>query len=318
MAYKNIPNRPGWQFKDNPTEPTGNSPFRPLWLKQTGGVRTTGSTQVYTECKKTDDPDGTNRGEISATFYNKEVKPASFFSALPAVGGGAGINPDFANVVALVNATGDVSGSFLTLYATDASNQNITVSARNGLATEAHDGVTKFQSFAMEGNGSTYLLDAFSNGVTGGMLGSGEFTMECWCYPIENGNFELMSTRQSAIQQTGSGIGLMMNTTTNELRLIRGNTENATSGTALNIGAWNHVAVSRDASNNVRAFVNGALGLTVTDTQNYVDEALTIMEAQAYNGGARWKGYVEDVRITKGECLYTEAFSPPTEAFPTS
>ena len=80
MAYISIPNRPGWQFKDDPTNPGFSR--SPLHNKQTGGVRTTGSTQVYVETKKSTDPDGTNRGEISATFYNKEVKPASFFSGL--------------------------------------------------------------------------------------------------------------------------------------------------------------------------------------------------------------------------------------------
>ena len=88
MAYKDIPGRSGWQFKDDPANP-GNKQTA-LFNKQNAGIRTTGLTQVYTETKKSTDPDGKNRGEISATFYNKEVKPASFFSSLPSVGGGGG------------------------------------------------------------------------------------------------------------------------------------------------------------------------------------------------------------------------------------
>ena len=88
MAYKNIPNRAGWQFKDDPVNPANKQTA--LFNKQVAGIRTTGLTQVYTETKKSTDPDGKNRGEISATFYNKEVKPASFFSSLPSVGGGGG------------------------------------------------------------------------------------------------------------------------------------------------------------------------------------------------------------------------------------
>ena len=88
MAYKEIPGRSGWQFKDNPSDP-GNKQTA-LFNKQTAGIRTTGQTQVYTETKKSTDPDGKNRGEISASFYNKGVKPASFFSSLPAIGGGGG------------------------------------------------------------------------------------------------------------------------------------------------------------------------------------------------------------------------------------
>ena len=88
MAYKDIPGRPGWQFKDDPADP-GNKQTA-LFNKQVAGVRTTGLTQVYTETKRSNDPDGTNRGEVTASFYNKGVKPASFFSSLPAVGGGGG------------------------------------------------------------------------------------------------------------------------------------------------------------------------------------------------------------------------------------
>ena len=269
-------------------------------------------------------------GKTKKVYSSRQIQRINrkFGSKNNFIGGGSGGytspagpvgDPFFDNVVYLVNATGDVTAnSGGTLYATDVSNEDNTITARNGLASEAHDGITKFQSFAMEGNGGVFFLDSFNNGITGGTLGNGEFTMECWCYPIENGNFELMSTRATDIQSPDTGIGLMMNTVTNELRVIRGNGEEVTSGTAFNIAAWNHIAVTRDSSNSVRAFVNGALGLTYTDTRNYQDQALTIMDAQAFNGGARWKGYVEDLRITKGVARYTAAFTPPTEAFPTS
>jgi hypothetical protein len=103
MAYKNIPGRPGWQFKDDPVNPGFKRSA--LHNKQTGGVRTRGLTQVYAETKKTTDPDGKNRGEISATFYNK---------ALPAVGGG---DPDFANVIGLYKtpSNGSISDASGTL-----------------------------------------------------------------------------------------------------------------------------------------------------------------------------------------------------------
>ena len=81
MAYKDIPGRPGWQFRDDPVDPGGQQTA--LWNQQTAGIRTRSFTQIYTETKKSSDPDGTNRGEISATFHNKEVKDASFFSSLP-------------------------------------------------------------------------------------------------------------------------------------------------------------------------------------------------------------------------------------------
>ena len=67
--------------------------------------------------------------------------------------------------------------------------------------------------------------------------------------------------------------------------------------------------------------MNGVKGLEYTDTRNYSQQGLTILDAQAISGatGARWKGYVEDVRITKGVAQYTgNTLTVPTEAFPTS
>ena len=230
-------------------------------------------------------------------------------------------DPFFANVVYLVNATGDVSGnSGGTLYATDASSTGGTITARNGLATQPHDAITKFQDFAIEGNGTVFFLDELNNGITGGTLGAGEYTIECWCYPVENGNFELLSTRTDDIAIDGGGIGLVRRNT-GELMVIRGNGTEVTSGTTFNDLAWNHVAVTRDASNVTRAYVNGVKGLEYTDTRNYSQQGLTILDAQAISGatGARWKGYVEDVRITKGVARYTgNTLTVPTEAFPTS
>ena len=326
MAWKNIPGRPGWLFKDDAVVPSftylGAGTSVANAAKTTAGVRTEGGVQTYIQTRKTTDAETVNRGEIDATSTLASVgvsgpQPASFFSDLPAVGGGGGGDPFFANVVYLVNATGDITGSSATLYATDASSRGGTITARNGLTTQPHDGITKFQDFAIEGNGTVYFLDELNNGITGGTLGAGEYTIECWCYPVENGNFEILSTRTDDIATPNSGIGLVR-TNTGELMVIRGNGTEVTSGTTFNDLAWNHVAVTRDASNVTRAYVNGVKGLEYTDTRNYSQQGLTILEAQAIpgTGGGRWKGYVEDVRITKGVARYTgNTLTVPTAKF---
>ena len=330
MAWVDIPGKPGWQF-NNAAQPTGRTYLGKATSEQraaevSNGVESTGRffTQTYLQTRYVGDPTSLtfSRGELNATYQNVKngiagKQAASYYSGL----GGGGGDPFFANVVYLVNATGDVSGaSSGTLYATDASSRGGSIIARNGLATQPHDGITKFQDFAIEGNGTVFFADELNNGITGGTLGSGEYTIECWCYPVENGNFELLSTRTDDIAIDGGGIGLVRRNT-GELMVIRGNGTEVTSGTTFNDLAWNHVAVTRDASNITRAYVNGVKGLEYTDTRNYSQQGLTILDAQAISGatGARWKGYVEDVRITKGVARYTEnTLTVPTEAFPTS
>ena len=230
------------------------------------------------------------------------------------------IDDAFATVVYLINATGTVNG-ISSDYASDIKGNP--VSANDGVQSEPHDGITKFQDFAMEGNGGVYTISS-TNSVSGGTLGSGEYTVECWCYPLENGNFELLSTRASTTGDNTSGIGLMMVVDTHELRISTGNTgQLATVGTPLQIGQWNHVAVTRDGSNTTRIFVNGVKGKEFLDTRNYQDQIIYLFDARQQSayfgyGGARWKGYIEDFRITKGVARYTSNFAVPTQAFPTS
>jgi len=90
MAWKQIPGNPNWQFNDAP-------PVNNRWANMTfvGGVRTDGDRQIYAQVRRNSDPDGTNRGELSATFYNAKAgvigrQLAAFYTALPAIGAGGG------------------------------------------------------------------------------------------------------------------------------------------------------------------------------------------------------------------------------------
>jgi hypothetical protein len=245
MAYKNIPNRPGWQFKDDPTDPGFDR--SPLHNKQTGGVRTTGLTQVYAETKKSTDPDGTNRGEITASFYNKGVKPASFFSSLPAVGGGggAGINPDFANVSLLVKTSSgtpvDATGNFPTI-----SNEGFAV-------VDASQ--TKFQanSFNYTGGGYTRIIWPNASDKSLFEFGTGEFTIECWVYRTANGTEggngpPVRDAVFSTFRNGDGGFAFFIRQDTGrfEWKTDQGTFLLGTEVVPSN--QWTHLAVSRDAS----------------------------------------------------------------------
>lgn len=100
MAWQNIPNNPYWQYQDSPPDPGAGSPLRPLWLKQTDGVRRKGTHEVYTQVRRIPQDasnDNANRGEISKTFWTKVV-----FS------GGAGVSVSSLDIA---NQTSDFSNS---------------------------------------------------------------------------------------------------------------------------------------------------------------------------------------------------------------
>ena len=71
MAWKNIPGRPGWLFKDDAVVPSftylGAGTSVANAAKTTAGVRTEGGVQTYIQTRKTTDAETVNRGEIDAT-----------------------------------------------------------------------------------------------------------------------------------------------------------------------------------------------------------------------------------------------------------
>ena len=317
MAYKNIPGKPGWQFRDDPVNP-GNKQ-KNLFLKQTSGIRTNGSTQIYTETKRSTDPDGKNRGEISATFYNKGVKPASFFSALPAVGGGGGSDPDFANVIGLYKTPSNGSIS-------DASGTLGPFIIGTGAVIDGTQ--TQFQPANINLSGGGYVE------VQGTMslldFGDNPFTIETWIYRTaagtvgDNGPPEY-DTIVSASVFGSAGWGIFIRQDTNRLVYERGDNGALFEGDAnavISNNTWTHVAVSSEGvGGNLRLFVNGVLAGTLSAPSGQdTSPSLTRLGIGRYQADKRKRfiGHIEDVRLTKGVARYTAAFTPPTAEFPSS
>tara|TARA_R100000541_G_scaffold1902_4_gene7096 strand:+ start:1442 stop:2014 length:573 start_codon:yes stop_codon:yes gene_type:complete len=87
MAWVTITNNPSWQYDNAPADPGANSPLRPLWLKQTSGVRTTNGHEVYTSVRKTIAGTGTVTFAITVSnpgvgnrYYIDGVGPARILS----------------------------------------------------------------------------------------------------------------------------------------------------------------------------------------------------------------------------------------------
>ena len=79
-------------------------------------------------------------------------------------------------------------------------------------------------------------------------------------------------------------------------------------------GTWYHLALTRDASNNVRMFVDGVqIGSTSTNTDDLSSTGrITIGDNFDVLGNQELNGYISNLRILKGTALYTSNFTPPT------
>jgi len=91
------------------------------------------------------------------------------------------------------------------------------------------------------------------------------------------------------------------------------------------VGHWYHIAITRDASNLTRLFINGVLqGIAATDANTYYSGgssgAYASLGSDSNNGNAvandTLAGWVDEFRLTIGACRYTANFAPPVAAFP--
>ena len=190
----------------------------------------------------------------------------------------------------------------------DSSTNNFTIT-RNGNTTQGTN--TPFSQDAGYWSNynptSSYLTVATNASFTYGLS---DFTMECWVYLTTTGAI------QYVIDQRNSGtanavIPAIYVSASNVLTYFVSNAAQITGTTALTVGTWYHVAVSRSTLS-TKMFLNGVQeGSTYTDANSYAASRVVI-GSNAATAGDYLVGYVSNVRLVKGTAVYTTAFTPST------
>jgi hypothetical protein len=149
-------------------------------------------------------------------------------------------------------------------------------------------------------------------------LGSGDFTIEAWIYLVSGATYYNFVGQINSMSSNNGR--LMFGYWSGALQFFcsdgTGNTiVNFSGANSIGLSAWTHVAITK-ASNVYRFFINGAQdGDSLTNTG-----ALPSLTGLIYLGSGRlgnaqkyYKGYLQDVRVTKGEARYTAEFTPPSQ-----
>jgi len=178
----------------------------------------------------------------------------------------------------------------------DSSTNNFTVT-RNGNTTQGTN--TPFSQDAGYWSNynptASYLTVATNAAFT---YGVSDFTMECWVYLTTTGAI------QYVIDQRNSGtanavIPAIYVSASNVLTYFVSNAAQITGTTALVVGTWYHVAVSRSTLS-TKMFLNGVQeGSTYTDANSYVASRVVI-GSNAATAGNYLVGYVSNVRLVNG------------------
>ncbi len=140
-------------------------------------------------------------------------------------------------------------------------------------------------------------------------FGTGVFTAECWilvsAYPPSN---------VYGIFDTGTGVNStrfsMVMYPTGKI-YIDNNTNLIISDTILSLNSWHHLAFVREGtgSNESKLYINGVLDKSATISANFTNDDILIGKTI---DNYEFIGYMSNVRITKGEAVYTANFTPPT------
>ncbi len=175
----------------------------------------------------------------------------------------------------------------------------------NQYTTTANGGSAVF-----DGTGDYIRTDAVDQ--TAFAFGTGDFTWECWIYPLQGGNNRIIG-----FATTAGTLQAQLYVSGTTLNYVQGGStpyQQTYSQTFLN--QWSHIAVSR-VSGTSRVFVNGVqLGASFADTINYAASRFT-MGTNPTTQTVYYSGYITGVKIVKGTGLYTANFTCPT-ALPTA
>jgi hypothetical protein len=218
-------------------------------------------------------------------------------------------DPNFKQVSLLLHGDGTNGAQNNTFL--DSSTNNFTVT-RNGNTTQGSN--TPFSQADgywsnYNTNTSSYLTIATNAAFTYGL---NDFTIECWINLTATGILQIIIDQRNSGTSTDV-IPTIYVSASNVLIYFVSGADRITGTTALTVGIWYHVAVSRSTLN-TKMFLNGVQeGSTYTDANNYV-ACQVVIGALSYTSypPVTLVGYFSNVRIVKGTAVYTSAFTPPT------
>ena len=145
-----------------------------------------------------------------------------------------------------------------------------------------------------------------------------DFTIEFWMYPLA------AVSAYPVVITTGDGsisleTSIIYNYPNSGINFSVADGKSIT-GSAPSENNWHHIVVSRQGTT-TRMFIDGVkVGTDITAAYTFTQSKnWYIGDRQANAGGANYpfKGYIDDLRITKGIARYTTNFTPPTYQLPT-
>jgi len=147
-------------------------------------------------------------------------------------------------------------------------------------------------------------------------FGTGDFTIEMWIKIDDDTNTNTFyDSRPSG--SNGDQVVLFYSGSSNAVLLANNGSIRITGTTDVGKDhSWHHIALTR-ASGSTKLFVNGIQeGSTYSDSTDYANPSSrprigSSSGSTDLSATSAFKGYISNVRVQKGEALYTSTFTPP-------
>ena len=188
-------------------------------------------------------------------------------------------------------------------------NRSITTDGDPQISNDTPYTMGKAASF----NGSSYLEIPDSSDWD---FGDGDFTVECWYYPTSHGSYEGLvhqwpnnnynATNGWCLEPVGGSLDFYY-------AIASGSIDHATGPSSqIPLNQWNHCAVSRNG-NSMRVYLNGTHGGSHSYSGSIQNGTGPVRIGGGCAGGGNVNGYISNVRVTKGQPVYWNNFTPSTE-----
>ena len=239
---------------------------------------------------------GTTNSLITATAATTNRTATRNFTWVVSVGN----DTYWKNTTLLLNGE-TTSNSFIS----DASTNNL------GLIINGDTKPILFNPYQGDGYYGTYFNGSSYIDVTGTPVPqTGQFTIEAWVYTTASAT-QIMSSQYAASDSNRFHFSIDSNTGY-KLSFAHGTASTVWGSTVVPLNQWNHVAVTRDASNTLRIFLNGVLDGSQSSYTSSLYQSGTRIGYFNNSGSVYFNGYISNMRVISGTAQYTSSFTPST------
>ena len=166
---------------------------------------------------------------------------------------------------------------------------------------------------------SLYIND--SNGDFN--FGIGDFTIDFWMCPSANNVYPngilTSSTQTSPFWHYFLGSWILMFSDSSNIKLYyatTGSSYRSSSAARITPNVWQHVAMVRNGLN-VYVFISGNLAITfpLSSGETFSSDGKFGIGQHDIRTNYNYKGYIDELNISKGVARWTSNFTPPTQAY---